>query len=41
MVMRYHDMADEQSKVLDEDRKKASKIYSLLVETDSLSVIDK
>lgn len=41
MVMRYHDMADEQSKVLDDDRKKASKIYSLLVEADSLSVIDK
>lgn len=41
MVMRYHDMADEQSKVLDADRKKASKIYSLLVEEDSLSVMDK
>lgn len=41
MVMRYHDMADEQSKVFDDDRKKASKIYSLLVEADSLSVMDK
>lgn len=36
MVMRYHDMADEQSKVLVEDRKRASKIYSLLVKSDKL-----
>ena len=41
MVMRYHDMADEQLKVSDEVRKKASKIYSLLVKADCLSIIDK
>lgn len=40
MVMRYHDMSNEQSKVPVEDRKRASKIYSLLVKKDCLSTMN-
>ena len=40
MVMRYHDMADENSKVFDEDRKRASVLHSLLVKEDPLSNSD-